>query len=228
MSTDVNGSRDTRAGLRGTDRPMNALRIVVASLVSLGLAACSSSSSTSSSASASSTAAKPSGGNSSVASNSGKPVAKDTGTPAPAGNPDYKGPPIGEDKEFFGLTLPPMGKWKPTYDADIKVAKWENDDVMTGIVLRIVKEKLDNIEDLKKEAPMMMQLGSAITKVEEEKKTDKGWYAVVVQDKDPTLIYVRKFNVTVVCSANIGKSDLGDSIKKEDALKACESFEPKK
>lgn len=208
---------------------MNVSRTLLATAAAMSLAACSSSSSTSSSASAAASAAKPSGAGSVVASNSNKPAAKESAAPAtPAGNADYKGPEIGEDKEFFGLTLPPMGKWKPTYDADIKVAKWENDDVMTGIVLRVVKDKLDTVDDLKAAAPMMMQLGSAITKVDEEKKTDKGWYAVVTMDKDPTLIYVRKFNVTVVCSANIGKSDLGESIKKEDALKACESFEPKK
>lgn len=207
---------------------MKTLHASLGLAVALSLVGCSSTSSTSSSASASSTSATKTPAASSGTPASGKPEPKASTAPAAPAN-DYKGPEISEDKEFFGLTLPPMGKWKPTYDADIKVAKWENDDVMTGIVLRIVKEKLDNIEDLKTEGPMMMQLGTKITKVVEEKKTDKGWYAIVEQDGDnPTLIYVRKFNVQVVCSANVKKVDLGESIKKEDAIKACESFEPKK
>ena len=44
---------------------------------------------------------------------------------------------------------------------------WENEDYDSSIVNRVVKEKLDDIEDLKTAAPEMMQLGSAITKVVE-------------------------------------------------------------
>jgi hypothetical protein len=137
---------------------------------------------------------------------------------------------VADDKEFFGLELKPMGSWKPKWDADAKVAKWEDEDFEYSIVNRIVKEKLETIDDLKTEGPMMMQLGSAITKVTEEKKTDKGWYAVVVREAGTSdLIYVRKLGgAQVVCSANLKKADLGKTISKEDALKACESLVVKK
>lgn len=139
---------------------------------------------------------------------------------------DYKGPVPSNDKEFLGLALAPQGKWKPTWDADAKVAKWESDDSMTGIVIRIVDDKLDTIDDLKAAAPMMMQLGSDITKVVEQKTTPKGWYAVVERDKETDLVYVRKFGATTVCQASLTKGT-GSEITKDDAIKACESYSPK-
>ena len=139
--------------------------------------------------------------------------------------PAYNGPAISNEKNFLGLTLPPQGHWKPKYDADAKVAKWEDDDYFTGIVIRIVDDKLDTIDDLKEAAPMMMQLGTAVTKVIEEKKTDKGWYAIVEREKDQDLVYVRKFGKTTVCSALISKS-FGKTISKAEALKACEAYSP--
>ncbi|MFO0614469.1 MAG: hypothetical protein U0414_17930 [Polyangiaceae bacterium] len=178
------------------------------SIASFALLACGSSSGASPSASASSSAA---------------PRIAETGPAGSTSSP--RASTVSEDKEFLGLTLPPMGKWKPTWNPEAKVAAWESADSLTGIVLRVVREKLDTVGDLEKAAPMMMQLGSAIAKVDEEKKTDKGWYAVVRMDADPTLVYVRAFDATtVVCSAN----NLGKSVSKEDAIKACESFEPKK
>jgi len=150
------------------------------------------------------------------------PVPKPEPAPAPAG------PEPSNDKEMLGLDLKGFGPWKPVWDPDAKVAKWENDDVMTGIVIRLVSDKLDNVDDLKSAAPMMMQLGSAITKVEEEKKTDKGWYAVVMREDVKELVYMQKFgSKQIVCSANLTKSDMG-TIKKEDALKACNSIDVKK
>jgi hypothetical protein len=147
-----------------------------------------------------------------------------TPAPKPAAE-EPKGPSATEDKEFLGLNLPAHGKWKPVWDADAKVAKWEGgDEYFSAIVIRIVKEKIENIEDLKNEAPMMMQLGTAITKVVEEKKTDKGWYAIVERDKVTDLVYMRKLGRLTVCSANISKQDLGKSITKEEAIKACESY----
>jgi hypothetical protein len=152
----------------------------------------------------------------------------------PAAPPAAAGPSADEGKEFLGLVLPPMGKWKPTWDADAKVAKWENDDFMTGIVIRIVKDKLDSIDDLKEAAPMMMQLGTAITEVVETKTTDKGWYAVVKDDegKNVEMVYVRKFGDSqIVCSGNTtpqkDPTSIG-GIKKEEIIKACESVTVKK
>jgi hypothetical protein len=145
----------------------------------------------------------------------------------PAAAAALSGPEPSERKEMLGLKLAPIGKWKPTWDADAKVAKWENPKFLTGIVIRIVDDKLDDIEDLKKAAPMMMQLGSAITKVDEEKKTAKGWYAIVERDKETELAYVQKYGgKTLVCSANLTKSLLS-GIPKKDALKACDSIKLK-
>lgn len=147
--------------------------------------------------------------------------------PAKPPPPAYAGPEISNDKNFLGLTLPPQGHWKPEFDADAKVAKWSDDDYFTGIVIRIVSEDLDTIDDLKSAAPMMMQLGTAIKNVREDKKTDKGWYAIVELDEGAYLVYVRKFGKTTVCSAMLTKPKLGGKvIPNNEALKACESYEP--
>jgi hypothetical protein len=98
---------------------------------------------------------------------------------------------------------------------------------MSSIVIRVVSDKLENIEDLKSAAPMMMQLGSAITKVDEEKKTDKGWYAIVEREKVVEMVYVRQLGATVVCSGNLTKEDLGKQLTKDDVIKACEAFSVK-
>lgn len=144
--------------------------------------------------------------------------------------PVASGPEPSNDKEFLGLELAPMGKWKPVWDADAKVAKWENEEIMSGIVIRVVSDKLESMDDLKAAAPMMMQVGTAISKVDKDvTKTDLGWWSVVSYDEDKlqTLIYVRKFgNVTTVCSASL-KSSMGDPIKEADAMKACESYKVK-
>ena len=156
-------------------------------------------------------------------------AAKPAAAPAPAAT----GPAADETKEFLGLVLAPMGKWKPTWDGDAKVAKWENEEYMTSIVVRVVKDKLDTIDDLKEAAPMMMQLGTAITKVDETNKTDKGWYAVVTDDegKNNEMVYVRKFGSSqIVCSGNTTKRKDAMSaggITKEEITKACESLKVK-
>lgn len=167
------------------------------------------------------TAAKPSA---TTAAN--KPV-EPTPPPAPSGpEPDAT-------KEMMGLDLAPMGAWKPTWDADAKVAKWENEDYMTGIVIRIVSDKLDTIDDLKEAAPMMMQVGTAITNVVEQAKTPKGWYAIVTDDegKKTEMLYIQKFgSKQLVCSGNLTpRKDPTSSggITKDEVLKACESIKVK-
>jgi hypothetical protein len=144
--------------------------------------------------------------------------------------PAAAGPEPSNDKEFLGLELPAMGAWKPVWDADAKVAKWENPDIFSGIIIRVVSDKLESMDDLKAAAPMMMQVGTAISKVDKDvTKTDHGWWSVVSYDEDKlqTLVYVRKFgNVTTVCSASL-KSSMGDPIKEADAIKACESYKVK-
>ncbi len=160
------------------------------------------------------------------------PVAVDPETAKPADAPPAApaGPEPSNDKEFLGLELAAMGAWKPVWDADAKVAKWENEEMLTGIVIRVVTDKLESMDDLKAAAPMMMQVGTAISNVDEDvKKTELGWWTVVSYDegKGQVLLYVRKFgNVTTVCSANL-KASMGDGIKKDDAMKACESYKVK-
>jgi len=150
-----------------------------------------------------------------------------TPPPAPAAAAP-SGPTPSESKPMLGLQLAPVGKWKPTWDADAKVAKWENPKFLTGIVIRIVDDKLDDVADLKQAAPMMMQLGSAIEKIDEEKKTAKGWYAVVQRDKQTEMVYIQKHGgKTLVCSANLTKGSLTGGIAKADAMKACESIKVK-
>jgi hypothetical protein len=159
------------------------------------------------------------------------PAADDSKVAPPSEPPPAAaGPEPSNDKEFLGLELPPMGKWKPVWDADAKVAKWEDPEIFSGIIIRVVSDKLESMDDLKAAAPMMMQIGTAISKVDKDvTKTDHGWWSVVSYDEDKlqTLIYVRKFgNVTTVCSASL-KSSMGDPIKEADAMKACESYKVK-
>ena len=162
-----------------------------------------------------------------------KPTTPSADKPVAEPPPAPTGPEPSDRKEMLGLELAPMGAWKPTWDADAKVAKWENEDYMTGIVIRIVKDKLDTIDDLKEAAPMMMQLGTAITKVIEEQKTPKGWYAIVEDNEGKTteMVYIQKFGGTqLVCSGNLTKrvdAMSAGGIKKEEVIQACESIKVK-
>lgn len=130
-----------------------------------------------------------------------------------------------ESKDMMNLDLKKQGAWKPAWDPEAKVAKWENDKYMSSIVIRVVSDKLDSIDDLKAAAPMMMQLGQAITKVTEGPKTTKqGWWAVVEGDGTQDLIYVQKHGgKQLVCSASVKKGN----VPKADAIKACESIKSK-
>ncbi|MBI2570401.1 MAG: hypothetical protein HYV63_25660 [Candidatus Schekmanbacteria bacterium] len=132
------------------------------------------------------------------------------------------------DQEMLGLSLQPMEGWTPAWDADAKVAKWQKEGYMPSVVVRLVKDKLDSIDDLKAAAPMMMQLGTAIDEVVSEAKTAGGWKAVVKRGKETDLVYVRKFGqATVVCSAKLSKQTLGETVTEDEATKLCESLAPK-
>lgn len=144
---------------------------------------------------------------------------------APAPTKD-DGPSADRDKEYFGLDMKPMGTWKTEFDADQHTAKWVREDSFS-IMVRVENEKFDTVDDIKEEAPMMPQLGTAVTKVLEEKKTKVGFYAIVEREpgtKD--LFYVRKFGAsTVICSANLKQDELNPKvITKDEALAACESL----
>lgn len=149
-------------------------------------------------------------------------------TPPPKEEPPAPtGPQPSNDKEFLGLDLQPQGDWKPEWDADAKVAKWVHDDFMSGIIIRVVGDKLTNMDELKAAAPMMMQVGTAISSVTTDKQdTERGWSTVVKYDDDKGEVYldIAVINgVTVVCSANLGSS-MGEAIKLETAQKACGSY----
>jgi hypothetical protein len=137
------------------------------------------------------------------------------------------GPRPSNDQEFLGLDLQPQGDWKPEWDADAHVAKWTHDDHFSGIVIRVVSDKLTNMDDLRAAAPMMMQVGTALSSVTKDKQdTDKGWWTVVKYDDDNAEVYlnIREINgVTVVCSASMS-SKMGDPIPEETAHQACESY----
>lgn len=137
------------------------------------------------------------------------------------------GPQPSNDKEFLGLELEPQGDWKPEWDADAKVAKWVHDDFMSGIIIRVVSDSLTNMDELKAAAPMMMQVGTAISSVTTDKQdTERGWSTVVKYDDDKGEVYldIAVINgVTVVCSANLDSS-MGEAIKLETAQKACSSY----
>jgi len=146
---------------------------------------------------------------------------------AEAPEPPPSGPGLHEAKDMLGLQLKPFGKWKPVWDAEAKVAKWANDKFINAIVIRLVDEKLDTIDDLKKAAPNMMQLGSDITKIVKKKKTPKGWWAVVKRDKETEFVYIQKHDEKqLVCSANLTKKK--GSIPQKLAMKACGSIKVKK
>lgn len=144
--------------------------------------------------------------------------------------PAPTGPQPSNDKEFLGLDLQPVDGWTPEWDADAKVAKWANDDFFSGIIIRVVSDKLTSMDELKAAAPMMMQVGTAISSVTKDvQKTDQGWWAVVKYDDDKGEVYLNVADingVTVVCSANLGSS-MGDPISEELAHKACSSYKLK-
>ncbi len=148
-------------------------------------------------------------------------------TPAPAKD---DGPSADRDKDYLGLDMKPMGTWKTEWDGDQHTAKWIREDSFS-IMVRVESESFESVEDIKTEAPMMPQLGSAVTKVLEDKKTKVGLYAIVEREpgtKD--LFYVRKFGAsTVICSANLKQDELNPKvITKDEAIAACESLALKK
>ncbi|PRP94261.1 hypothetical protein [Enhygromyxa salina] len=150
---------------------------------------------------------------------------------APEPAPAPTGPQPSNDKDFLGLDLQPLDDaWQPEWDADAKVAKWSNDEFFSGIIIRVVDDKLTNMDELKAAAPMMMQVGTAISSVTKDMQTtDQGWWTVVKYDDDKGEVYLNIADVngvTVVCSANLGSS-MGEAIPEELAHRACSSYKIK-
>lgn len=140
-----------------------------------------------------------------------------------------KTPIVAESQEpaMLGLNLTEVAGWRPVWDADAKAARWEHDAYMSAIVVRRVSEKLGDIEELKRAAPWLRQLGSAITRVIEVQQADLGWYAVVQREKERDFVYVQKHgSQTVLCTARLTKSQIR-TISKEIALKVCDSIRAK-
>jgi hypothetical protein len=154
---------------------------------------------------------------------------KSTDNAAPKKNdpaPTPAGPSADRDKDYLGLVMKPFGDWATEWDADQHTAKWTREDSFS-IMVRIENEKYDSVEDIKEEAPMMPQLGTAVTKVLDEKKTSAGFYAIVQREPDTKdLVYVRKFGSSnVICSANLKKDELNPTtITTAEAIEACGSL----
>ena len=133
----------------------------------------------------------------------------------------------GASVDLKDLVVTDQAPFKAVYDPDAKVWRWENDDYMTSIVVRALSEKVENMDDLKKEAPMMMALGSAIDKVVKEGKGDNGWWSIVESGGSPTFVYIMKLGgLTFTCSASL-KSDMGKAHTEDATKKACESIKTK-
>lgn len=148
-------------------------------------------------------------------------AAKPTEPAVPAVAAVPAGPVPSKEKDFLGFELKAFGNWKPTWDADSKVAKWESDDSMTSIWTSITSDDVSTIEKLKEAAPMNSHLGTAITEVVETKTTDRGFWAVVKREDVTEFVDIQKYgDVTVICSAGLSTGP----IKQADALQACQSL----
>jgi hypothetical protein len=115
--------------------------------------------------------------------------------------------------------------------------KWEKNGEFWGINLRLFPGSLDstskltNMDDLKKAAPMMTEIGTAVTKViGPPKKTSKGWYTVVESNagESQEFIYVQELasGKTLVCAATVKSANGMGGVAIDDALAACDSIKP--
>lgn len=163
-----------------------------------------------------------------VSSESGKSTTTTTSaTPARGRNPC--------EAKVPGIELVTVGSWIPKWD-DGAGCEWSKDGEFWGIHVRYfpgsldTKDKLANLEDLKSAAPMMTEIGTAVTKVIQPlKKTAKGWYAVVESNEGESqnFIYVETIGAkTLVCSATVKAANDMGGVPIEDALAACESIKP--
>ena len=118
-----------------------------------------------------------------------------------------------------GIELKAVGLWVPKWD-DGAGCEWSKEGEFWGIHVRYFpngldsKDKLANIDDLKSAAPMMTEIGTAVTKViRPSKKTANGWYTVVESNEGQSqnFIYVQGLgSKTLVCSATVkSANDMG-------------------
>jgi hypothetical protein len=135
-----------------------------------------------------------------------------------------------------GIELKAVGLWVPKWD-DAAGCEWSKEGEFWGIHVRYFpnsldsKDKLANIDDLKSAAPMMTEIGTAVTKViRPSKKTANGWFTVVESNEGQSqnFIYVQALgSKTLVCSATVKSANDMGGVPVEDALAACESIKPK-
>jgi hypothetical protein len=134
-----------------------------------------------------------------------------------------------------GIALEAVGPWVPKWDEGAG-CEWSKQGEFWGIHVRYFpgsldsKSKLADLDDLKSAAPMMIEIGTAVTKVIRPlKKTAKGWYTVVESNEGETqnFIYVQTLNgKTLVCSATVKAAHDMGGVAMDDALAACESIKP--
>jgi hypothetical protein len=164
-------------------------------------------------------------------------TAASNGTPAPPSSEAPKSTPTASaaasgqsnpcEAKVPGIDLKAVGLWVPKWD-DGAGCEWSKEGEFWGIHVRYFpnsldsKDKLANIDDLKSAAPMMTEIGTAVTKViRPSKKTANGWYTVVESNVQAL------GSKTLVCSATVKSANDMGGVPVEDALAACESIKPK-
>jgi hypothetical protein len=135
-----------------------------------------------------------------------------------------------------GIELKAVGAWVPKWD-DGAGCEWSKEGEFWGIKVRYFpnsldsRDKLADIDDLKSAAPMMTEIGTAVTKViRPTKKTANGWYTVVESNEGQSqdFIYVQALGgKTLICSATVKSANDMGGVPVEDALAACESIKAK-
>jgi hypothetical protein len=152
--------------------------------------------------------------------------------PATASTPPAGGGSLSDSKPMYGLDLQPMNGWTPAPQDEAQYARWEKKDAFFGVHVHLLKDKLDTYEQFQAAAPMMSEVGTAITKVKAPPRTtSKGWWVVVVSDegKSEEFIYLQKYgDRRVLCSAQLKTETTGPTeVTRELALTLCESLRPK-
>jgi hypothetical protein len=152
--------------------------------------------------------------------------------PAPASTPAPSGGSLSDSKPMYGLDLQPLNGWTPVAQDEAQYAHWEKKDAFFGVHVHLLKDKLDTYEQFQEAAPMMSEVGTAITKVKASPRTtSKGWWVVVVSDegKSEEFIYLQKHgDRRVLCSAQLKTETTGATeVTSDVALALCESLRPK-
>ncbi len=131
-------------------------------------------------------------------------------------------------EEMFGLKLKPLGKWKPAWDADAKIARWENPKFAKPVEVYMLVEKIADFKELKGKGESLVFLGTKINKIAKKKKTKNGFWAEVRRKKEKDLVFVQNFGdqqFACVASLTKAKGKKGMPIKRKMALKLCNGIQ---